>query len=410
MHRTVQAASRLAVLVAAAGLALAGCASSSGTSNSGPLTIGISLSLTGDFSDSGLAAERGYQLWQQEVNASGGLTGRQVNLKIVDDASSPNQAVSNYQTLITRDHVNLVLGPFSSLLTAPASQIAARYGYAFVEPSGGGPQVFSQHLHNLFFVQPAPAVQQGDVFARYLLSLPPAQRPKTAAYPALNDPFSLPVADEVRQKLEAAGVRTVYQKVYESEQIDMTPIVAAMAAAKPDVVVGGTQNDDAYALVKAMVQLKWAPHLLYLSNGASSPLDFPREVGAGNVNGVFSSGDWFPGTTATGNTAFVAAYTKKYGGTADQIDSTTAEAYACGQLLEAVAKKTGKIDNTTIINTLHSGTWSTLEGNLSFNADGAANNSYILVQWVNGKLLSVYPPDRAQQAPAIVPLFGLGQG
>lgn len=410
MRRTGQAASRLAVLVAAAGLALAGCASSPGASNSGPLTIGISLSLTGDFSDSGLAAERGYQLWQQEVNAKGGLTGRQVSLRIVDDASSPNQAVSNYQTLITRDHVNLVLGPFSSLLTIPASQVAARYGYAFVEPSGGGPDVFKEHLHNLFFVQPAPAVQQGDVFARYVLSLPANERPKTAAYPALDDPFTMPIADEVRQKLEAAGIRTVYKQSYPSESIDMTPIVSAMAAAKPDVVIGGTQNDDAYAMVKAMVQLKWAPHLLYLSNGANSPLDFPREVGAGNVNGIFSSGDWFPGTTATGNTAFVAAYTKKFGGTADQIDSTTAEAYSCGQLLEAVAKKTGKIDNTTIIDTLHSGTWSTLEGDLSFDADGAANNSYILVQWVNGRLLSVYPADRAQQAPAIVPLFGLGQG
>jgi branched-chain amino acid transport system substrate-binding protein len=396
--------------VLACGL-LAACGAGPGTSTSnghGPLTVGISLSLSGDFADSGKAAERGYQLWADTANAQGGVLGRHVALKIVDDASSPNQAVSNYQTLITRDHVDLVFGPFSSLLTIPSSQIAARYGYAFLEPAGGGPQVFSQHLHNLFFVQPAPVVQQGDVFADYLLSLPAAERPKTAAYPALDDPFASPIADEVRGKLEAAGIRTVYHQIYPAETADLTPVVSAMAAARPDVVVGGTQANDAYAMVKAMIQLKWAPHLLYLSNGANSPTEFPDKVGAGNVDGVFSSGDWFPHSTASGNDAFVAAYTKKYGGTADQIDSTSAEAYSCGMLVQEVAARTGKVDNTTIIDTLHSGTWPTLEGDLSWNSDGAAGNSYVLVQWIGGKLTAVYPANRAQQPPRIVPLFGLG--
>ena len=66
---------------------------------------------------------------------------------------------------------------------------------------GPGPKVFQQHLHNLFFVQPAPVVQQGDVFAQYILSLPAAQRPKPAAYPALDDPVASPIAAEVRRKL-----------------------------------------------------------------------------------------------------------------------------------------------------------------------------------------------------------------
>ena len=54
-----------------------------------PLLIGISLSLSGDFSDPGKAAMRGYQLWAHEVNTNGGVLGRKVKLKIVDDASSP---------------------------------------------------------------------------------------------------------------------------------------------------------------------------------------------------------------------------------------------------------------------------------------------------------------------------------
>ncbi|HWC79314.1 MAG TPA: amino acid ABC transporter substrate-binding protein [Pseudonocardiaceae bacterium] len=408
MRDRICRARTFALLLIVATLVLAACGSGGKTSATGPLTIGISLSLTGDFADSGTAAEHGYQLWADSVNAQGGLLGRQVSLKIVDDASSPNQAVSNYQTLITRDRVDLVLGPFSSLLTIPTSQIAARYGYAFLEPAGGGPQVFAAHLHNLFFVQPAPAVQQGDVFADYLLSLPADQRPRTAAYPALDDPFASPIADEVRTRLEAAGIRTVYQQIYPAETADLTPVVAAMAAKNPDVVVGGTQSDDAFAMVKAMLQLKWAPHVLYLSNGANSPSEFPDKVGAANVNGIFSSGDWFSGAKVADNAAFIAAYTKKYGGTANDIDSTSAEAYSCGQLLSEVAAKTGKIDNATIISTLHSGAWSTLEGNLSWNAEGAAHSSYVLVEWLDGQMTAVYPAASAVRAPQIVPILNRG--
>ena len=63
-----------------------------------PITIGASLSLTGDFSADGQAFERGYQLWASDVNAKGGMLGRQVKLKILNDNSSPTQVVTNYQT------------------------------------------------------------------------------------------------------------------------------------------------------------------------------------------------------------------------------------------------------------------------------------------------------------------------
>src|SRR6266496_1484978 len=213
-----------ATLVAALLLAAcsSGTASNSGAQTAKPIKIGISLSRSGDFSDPATQVERGYQLWADHVNAKGGLLGRKVQLVVVDDASSPNQAVTNYQNLITRDKVDLVFGPFSSLLTIPSAQVAARYGYAFLEPEGGGPKVFAAKLPNLFFVQPAPAIAQGEVFANYVLSLPAAQRPKTAAYPSLDDPFASPVAETVRAMFEKAGIRTVYDHIYPAETTDLT--------------------------------------------------------------------------------------------------------------------------------------------------------------------------------------------
>jgi len=401
LHR----ASRLVLLpAAAAALALASCSSSSSgaaatPSSTAPLVIGASVSLTGDFADPGKAVKAGYDLWMNTVNAQGGLLGRKVEFKIVDDTSSPAQVVTNYQNLINKDKVDLVVGPFSTLLTVPASQVAKRYNYAFLEPAGGGPAVFAQKLDNLFFVQPAPVVKQGDIFAQWVLALPADQRPKTAAYAELDDPFAAPVAEWIRAKFEAAGIKTVFKQVYPAETTDLSPIMAKVAAANPDVLVSGTQSEDAYAQVKSMVQLKWSPKFLFMSNGANSPVEFPSKVGTNNTAGIMSSGDWFVGSTAPGSAEFPQAYIKAYGGTAYDIDVSSAEAYAVGQVLQAVAAKTGKLDNQTIITTLHSGTWPTLLGPLSWDAVGRPSGSYNLVQWQSGKLIPVYPADIAQAAP-----------
>jgi branched-chain amino acid transport system substrate-binding protein len=395
------------VAVLVAGL-LAACSSNSGASSSSsvsgstssaPIVIGISLSQTGDFSDPGKAAMRGYQLWAETVNANGGILGRQVQLKIADDASDPGQAVTNYETFITKDHVDLVFGPFSTLLSVPSAQIANRYGYSFVEPAGGGPDMFAAKLPNVFFVQPAPVLACGDPFVNWILSLPADQRPKTAAYVSLDDPFASPIADAMQAKFEAAGIQTVAKTIYPPETTNFTPIVSPVVAKSPDMWVGGTQSDDAYAQVKSMISLNFNPKFLYLSNGASSPVEFPSKVGANNVNGIFSCGDWFPNSNASGNQDFIKAYTTKYGGDAFGIDSTSAEAYAVGQLIQAVAAKTGSIDNQTIINTLHSGTWPTVEGNLSWDQYGMPQGSDMLVEWIDQKLTPVYPADEALHAP-----------
>jgi branched-chain amino acid transport system substrate-binding protein len=391
----------LLAAVAAASIvsAVVAATASSHAAAGAPIKIGVSLSLSGDFSDPGKAVQKGYKLWAAYVNAHGGILGRQVQLKIVDDASNPNQAVTNYQNLITRDHVDLVFGPFSSLLTGPAATVAKRYHYAFLEPAGGGPAVFALKLNNLFFVQPAPVVRCGDSFVAYLKTLPASQRPKTAAYPSLDDPFSSPIADAMQSQFEKMGVKTVFRTIYPAETTDMTPIIAKAIAKKPDMIVAGTQSEDAYGQVKALVQAGYNPKFLFFANGANSPTEFPSKVGKNNVNGIFSCSDWTPAAPTSGNKLFVQQYLKKYGGNQFDIDNNSSEAWAVGQLLQLVAKKTGSIDNQKIITALHSGTWPTIEGNLSWNAYGEPNGQDLLVEWVKGKLLPVFPPKVALAKP-----------
>ena len=156
-----------------------------------------------------------------------------------------------------RDEVGTPL-PLGEIVT-PVSPVAGeiRDTGLPVEPAGGGPKVFEQHLNNLFFVQPAPVVMGGQVFADYILSLPKAQRPKTAAYAELDDPFSAPIAENIRKRFEAAGIKTVYHQTYPSESADLTPIIAGVAAAKPDAVVSGTQRTAASTALDATVPARW---------------------------------------------------------------------------------------------------------------------------------------------------------
>src|SRR5215211_9467093 len=129
-----------------------------GKASGEPIKIGASLPLTGEFSEPGKAAKQGYQVWEATVNESGGLIdGRPVKMVIKDDQSNQNTIVSDYNALISRDKVDLVLGTFSSLLNLPASAVAERNRMLFVEPAGGAPELFDRGFKFLFFAQQATA-------------------------------------------------------------------------------------------------------------------------------------------------------------------------------------------------------------------------------------------------------------
>src|ERR1700680_274190 len=116
--------------------ALSACGSSNSSTSStptaapihsGPITIGASLPLTGDFASDGQATKQEYQLWVDNINKSGGILGHQVKLDILDDGTKLNQTTTNYQTLITVHHDDLVVGPFADDFPVAAARVPARW-------------------------------------------------------------------------------------------------------------------------------------------------------------------------------------------------------------------------------------------------------------------------------------------
>lgn len=367
-----------------------------------PIKIGVSLSLSGDFSADGKAFQQGYELWRDTINKNGGLLGRQVQLDILSDASSTTQVVTNYQKLITVDKVDLVVGPFSSLLTKPASVVANRYGYAMIEGAGGGPSVFTQGLHNLFDVSP-PVANLLVSFAQYLLAMPASQRPTTAAYATQNDPFTQPQVDTAKALLEQGGIKTVSYQVYPSETTDYTPIAQRMISSNAQVIITGTLLPDITAFIQAFKQQHYNPKALIATAGPDQGAQFTSAIGGATAaEGIFvPNGGWYPSIDTFQNKQMVSDYLAKYGGTADAISSDVAEGFAVGQVLQQAATKINSIDNAKLIAELHSGdTFQSVQGPVKFNDQGEniLGTGY-LFQWQKGSLVSVFPASQAQDAP-----------
>jgi branched-chain amino acid transport system substrate-binding protein len=388
----------VSMIVAGFALVLSACGSSTANTTASPqapITIGVSVSQSGDFSTDGKALEQGYDLWMQDVNKKGGLLGHQVSMKYVDDASSQQQVVTNYTNLITQDRVALVFGPFSSLLTIPASTVTDRYGYAFPEPAGGGPAVFNRGLKSIFFVQPAAVEDNLVSYTKWLLGLPSGQRPKTAAYATQDDPFTQPQVDKAKALLEAGGVTTPSggYKVYPAETTDFTPIALQMIHANGDVVILGTQIPDAVAFIKIFQQQHYNPKSLIETTGPDQGKDFSDKVGSAD-EGVMVPAGWTSGATAYGNSQFVSEFIAKYGGTAGGISADAAEAYSVGQVVEQAAKKANSIENAKLITALHSGTYQTIQGPMSFDSTGKPQGGVgvYIEQWQAGQAVFVYPP------------------
>jgi branched-chain amino acid transport system substrate-binding protein len=392
-------ATGVAVLLAAAACGSAPSKSASATNSSKPLVVGISLPLTGDFSQPGGEARKGYEIWRDQVNAAGGLLGRQVQLKITDDASNQDTVVTDYTKLITQDKVDLLLGTFSTLLNFPASAVAEKNKMLYVEPAGGAPKMFTRGFTKLFFAQQATAGHQPDVFVDYLKSLPADQRPKTAAYPTQDDPFTTPVISSMQKQLEALGIKTVYKTTYPADATNFQTIASAIAAAKPDLIAQGAVFEDGVGLVRSLQQLKYSPKFLFQTSAPTNAKQYSDGIGLKNTEGVFYTVSWNEKAKTPGNAAFVAEYAKRYSGAIPAEDA--ADAYATAQVLQAAAKGVGKLDQDAMAKWLHANKVDTILGPLGWDATGAPTSQFLLGQWQNGQAEIVAPAAAATVPKAV---------
>jgi branched-chain amino acid transport system substrate-binding protein len=391
---------------------LSACSQSTSTTptftNQTPITIGASISTSGDFKNDGAAVAQGYQLWMQTVNNNGGLLGRPVKFVFLHDDSTPQKVLNNYNMLIRQYHVDLVVGPFSTLLTKAAARAAASAGYAFIEGSGGGPSVYDLKLHNLFAVS-VPVANNLLSFAYYILSLPQDQRPKTAAYATSDDPFTQPQLQVAENLLSHSGVTTVYDNTGNPYSADdpnyvkkyIPGVAEQVVKSHAQVVILGTQFPDVQAYIAAFKKEHYNPKAIIATAGPDAGQSFVSAVGGVKyTEGVFVPNGWYPQVDNFQNAQMVHDYLARYGGTADAINADVAEAYSVGQVLEQAVTAIHSIDNAQLIDELHKDVFNTVQGTAQFDQIGKNTSALAyLFQWQGGSFIPVYPSSAAAENP-----------
>jgi branched-chain amino acid transport system substrate-binding protein len=369
-----------------------------------PIKVGASLPLTGEFSEPGKAAKQGYEVWEAMVNEKGGLIdNRPVEMVIKDDQSNQNTIVADYNALISRDRVDLLLGTFSSLLNLPASAVAERNRMLYVEPAGGAPELFDRDFRFLFFAQQATADKQGDLWADYVANLPENERPKTVAYPTLDDPFAQPTSEGIEAKLSDAGIRTVYRETYTIDNPNLDGIANALKARNPDVVVHGATFEDGVGMVRALRKANFTPRMLYQTTAPSLGDQYSGAIGKQATEGIFYGVSHSKQANTPGTEEFVAKYREMFGG--EEVPEDAADAYAAAQVLEAAVKAVGTIDRNRqleLADWLRENEVDTVLGPLSWDDAGRPQGEFLVGQWQSG-VPEIVLPEEAATTEEILP-------
>jgi branched-chain amino acid transport system substrate-binding protein len=377
-------------------------ASGSATAGGAPIKIGVSLPLSGDFAEPGKGIKEGYEAWADDVNKAGGLLGRQVQLIFRDDASDANRVTSDYESLISRDKVDLVFGPFSTRLVIPGAKVAEANKMLFLEPAGAAPDVFKQGFEYLFYAAPAVADDHYDYLAEYIVAMPEDQRPKTAAYAAMDDPFAQGTAYGLKDAMEKAGIKTVASEVYPPDTTNFQPIAAKIANKDADLFVGGTQYEDSVGLVRAFQELDYQPRMAAFSTGPTLP-QFDKALGDA-VNGILSPVGWALESGFETNQEFVDAFKAKFN---KEPNEDAANGYTVGQIAAAAIQAVGCAEQgecqTKLRDHVRKTEFTTVVGPLRFDEAGRPQSAHMIQQKIDNKTEIVLPDGPVKTADLVHP-------
>src|SRR5215470_13942757 len=256
--------SRFFAGLAGIGLALAisaGTASAQAPSGE-PIKIGFSMSLTGPLSPNGKQALLGLQIWEEEVNAKGGLLGRPVKLVYYDDQSQSAPVPGIYTKLLDIDKVDLVIGPYATVPSAAAMPVIIQKGKVFIILFGLA--VNTEFNYPKFFAMIPSGPDTKPAFTEGFFEAAAAQNPKpqTVALVAADQEFSRNACEGARENAKKANLRVVYDKTYPPSTTDFAPIVRAIQATNPDVVTICSYPLDSVGMVKAVNEVGFKPKLI----------------------------------------------------------------------------------------------------------------------------------------------------
>ncbi len=342
------------------------------------ITIGLVAPLTGPVAAYGDQVKNGAQAAVDAINEKGGILGEKVVLKLADDAGDPKQGVSA-ANLLVGEGVQYVVGPVTSGVAIPASDVFAENGILMVTPTATAPDLTNRGLTNVLRTCGRDD-QQAEVAAAYVLK---NMKDKRIAVIHDKGTYGKGLADAFKTALNAGGVTEVQYNSLTPGEKDLSALITRLKADNVDVIYFGGYHPEGGLLAR---QLK---------DGGVNALIIGGE-------GLSNTEFWAIGNEAAAGTLFTnAADALKNPSSADAVkilkdkgipaEAFTLNAYAAVEVLKAGIEKAGKADDTAAVAAaLKTGEpIATAIGNLTYGESGDLTSpSFSLFKWEDGKIVA----------------------
>lgn len=359
-----------------------------GTEDEGPIKIGASLSLTGDYARIAADQENAYRLFVEQLNEKGGLLGREVELIVLDDRSTPETGARLYERLITEENVDLLMGPYSSAVTGGMMPIAERHQMVNIAPMASADELFEQDLKWSFQVI-TPASQ----YLNGALEIMKEEGYKSAAYIGEDSAFPASILSALEAQSGEQGFELVIGELYPVGTTDFSSLLSQIKSKQPDVVLGGTYAQDAIAITGQLQELGVDPKLVALTVGAAEN-EYWDAVGKTGQH-VMGASHWEPALETPGNEEFVKAYKEKFD---KEPGYHAAGSYAGMQILTMAVEACECLDQEQIRQQIVDLETETVFGEFDVNETGAqVGKTGVMVQWFDGKKEIIWPFDIATE-------------
>jgi branched-chain amino acid transport system substrate-binding protein len=338
-----------------------------------PIKIGFSMELTGPFAVVGKTGLLAFKIWEEEVNAKGGLLGRPVKLIYYDDQSNPATVPGIYTKLIDIDKVDLLISSYGTNLVVPAMPVAISHNRLFFGLFALAANVefhYPKYFSMLVFgPEPLKTFSQG-YFDIAMAQIP---KPKTLGIVAADAEFQRKAADSARANGKAAGLEIVYDRAYPPNTVDFSPIVRSVQAAQPDLVYVASYPSDSVGFLRTVQELGLKTNMLGGAFAGLASAAVKQQLSAA-ANGIINVELWQPVETMAfpGVMDFLKKYQAK--APAEGVDPLgyflPPFAYAELQVVAQAVEATKSLDEEKLAQYMHAHAFQTVVGEISFGPDG----------------------------------------
>jgi len=348
-----------------------------------PLRIGFGMALTGPLAPNGKSALLAMKIWEEDINAKGGLLGRPVQLVYYDDKSSPSEVPAIYTKLLDVDHVDLIVGGYATNMLAPAMPVVMQKNRLFIGMLGLA--VNKEFDYPKYFAMIPSGPEPKPAFTKGFFDVAMAQdpKPKTVAIVGADAEFSRNASDGAHENAKAAGLKIVYDRNYPPATTDFSPIVRGMQAANPDLAVICSYPLDSVGMVRAINEIGFKPKMIGGGMVGLQASVFKTQLGP-LLNGFVNYDFWLP--VKSMEFPGVLDMMKKYqaraaGEGVDPLGYYMAPwGYAYLQVLGQAVEATKSLDDDKLADYVRNNTFQTVVGDVKFGKGG---------EWAQSRVLQV---------------------